>query len=181
MAPLLSACSLLDPQSEHYLSSPHASYSSLPAPMSPMSSVEHGLPMEDFYPEAEKKLLIKEQVRERIQLGLTSAQSHALGCSIRDRFDRSAAVAYNFKDEQTRVALHLDIEGPSLSNPSRLELNKVMFRFTHHFQKPAASQKAKCLYPSGFQGLIGSAYNEFVARDNYTIWHELRDRGINLR
>ena len=135
--------------------------------------VSKGLPMENFLPEREKQ--------EKIRLGLTAAESKALGCSIRDRFDRGAALAYNFKDEQTRLALHLNIEGPSFSDPGRLEVHKVMIRFTHKFQKPSKTEKKKCLYPSGFQGLAGSIYNEFFLRENYTIWHELRDKGLDFR
>ncbi len=169
-ASLLSACSFMDPQSRHIDFAPYDNLSSLP---DGTLGVQQSLPMDDFLPPNEKK--------ERIKLGLSQAEARALGCSIGNRFDRGAALAYNFKDEQSRLALHMGIDGPSLSNPSNFEVNKVMVRFTYQFQKPSKTQKDKCLYPSGFQGVLGSAYNEFFVRENYPIWKELRDMGINLK
>ena len=113
------------------------------------------------------------------KLGLSADESKALGCDIQDRFDRGATLAYNFDDHQSRLALHLNIEGPSLSNLSQIQINSVMLRFTHHFQKPAEHKKEKCRIPSNIQGIIGSGYNELFLRNNFTIWTDLRNR-LNL-
>lgn len=110
------------------------------------------------------------------KLGLSETESKALGCKIGDRFDRGATLAYNFKDDQSRLALHLRMDGPKLSDPSRLEINTVMFRFTHKFSKPPEGNKKKCRIQSSFQGILGSGYNELFIRNNYTIWKELRDK-----
>lgn len=110
------------------------------------------------------------------KLGLSESESKALGCNIQDRFDRGATLAYTFDDRKSRVALNLSLDGPSLSNPSRLQVNSVMIRFTHRFQKPLLGKKEKCLMPSNFQGMIGSGYNEFFLRNNFTIWKDLRNR-----
>lgn len=169
-ASLLSACSFMDPQSQHIAFVPHDDLSTLP---DGTYGVQQGLPMDDYLPDQEKK--------EKVKLGLSQAEARALGCTVGDRFDGGAALAYNFKDEQSRLALHLGIDGPSFSDPGNFEVNKVMIRYTYQFQKPSKTQKARCLYPSGFQGVLGSTYNEFFVRKNYPIWRELRDMGINLK
>ncbi len=110
------------------------------------------------------------------KLGLSEDEAKALGCDLGDRFDRGATLAYTFDDRKSRVALNLSLDGPSLSNPSRLQVNSVMIRFTHRFQKPLLGKKEKCLMPSNFQGMIGSGYNEFFLRNNFTIWKDLRNR-----
>lgn len=110
------------------------------------------------------------------KLGLSEDESKALGCDLQDRFDHGATLAYNFDDHQSRLALHLNLEGPSLSNPSQIQVNSVMLRFTHHFQKPTDNKKEKCRLPSNFQGILGSGYNELFLRNNFTIWKDLRHR-----
>lgn len=97
------------------------------------------------------------------------------GCSIKDRFDRTALMAYNFTDRQSRLSFHMDVDGPRLSAPARLEVNEVMLRFRYKFH-PAENHKEKCLYPSGFQGWGGSTYNEFFVREKDTIRQELMDK-----
>lgn len=114
------------------------------------------------------------------KLGLSEDQSKALGCSLGDRFDRGATIAYNFDDNQTQVALNLSIAGPKFSDPTRLEFNSVLLRYTHKFSKPPPSKREKCRFQSSFQGLVGSAYNEFFVRNSYTVWKELRNK-LNLK
>ena len=109
-------------------------------------------------------------------LGLSEDQSRALGCNIGDRFDRGATLAYNFDDNQTRVAFNLSLDGPKLSDPSRLEVNSAMIRYTHKFSKPPANKREKCRFQSSFQGLVGSAYNELFIRNTFTVWKELRNK-----
>jgi hypothetical protein len=113
------------------------------------------------------------------KLGLSESESKTLGCHFADRFDRGATLAYNFKDNQTRLALHLNLEGPSLGEPSNLHLNSVMVRYTYKFSKPPASRRDKCRFQSSFQGVLGSAYNELFIRNSYTVWKELRTK-LNL-
>lgn len=93
------------------------------------------------------------------------------GCGIKDRFDRAAAVAYNFDDNQSRLALHMTVDGFGLGGA---EIEKAMVKFHYKFQ-PIKNRKERCRYPSGFQGLVGSSYNEFFLRENNTVMQELRD------
>lgn len=158
-----------------------------------LASVEQGQPMEQYYPEYidVSKVAVKDR-KVRIRLGLGRDESKAMGCNLTNRFDRSAALAYNFDDHQSRVSLHLSLDGPSLSNPGNVGFNSVMVRYTHKFQKPAKRKGATgptyveeghkgCLYPSKVQGFLGSAFNEMFLRTNYTILDELKDRGLNLK
>lgn len=133
--------------------------------------VQQGLSVPDYDPKYKE---------ENVQLGLSEDQSRALGCNIGDRFDRGATLAYNFDDNQTRLALNLRLSGPKLSDPSRLEVNSVMLRYTHKFSKPPLSKREKCRFQSSFQGLVGSAYNELFIRNTYTVWKELRNK-LNLK
>jgi len=153
--------------------------------LSPLiSSVEKGRSMDEYYPETEYIDVLKVPVKERkmqIRLGLGRNDSKALGCDLGTRFDNSSALAYQFDNRQSRVSLHLSVDGPSFSNPGNLEFNSVMVRFTHKFQKPPKSRSENCLFPSKVQGLLGSAYNELFIRNNYTILDELKDRGLDLK
>lgn len=94
------------------------------------------------------------------------------GCSLRDRFDRDGALAYNFSDGQSRLSLHMDMGNVGFGG---VEVDKVMIKFRYKFQDGVSSRKERCRYPSGFQGLIGSGYNEFFLRKNDTVWDALRD------
>jgi hypothetical protein len=131
------------------------------------SGVNQGLSEEDYDPKAKKN---------PAKLGLSADESKALGCSIADRFDRDAALAYNFSNQQSRLALHLDMRGGGLQDIGRMDVEAVMVRFTHKLQKSSADKKQKCRFNSKVQGLVGSVYNEFFVRDNYTVWQELRHR-----
>jgi len=95
-------------------------------------------------------------------------------CSIGDRFDRDLTLAYNFSDGQTRLGL--DIDGLSYDS---LNIEAVKLEFRYRFSAGKA-KKEKCRYESGFQGLVGSAYNEFVRREHNTIWNDIEDRGLNF-
>lgn len=141
------------------------------SPASSAGGVQQGLSVADYDPK---------YLENPAKLGLSEDQSKALGCDLGDRFDRGATLAYNFKDNQTRLALHLSLEGPKFSDPTRLELNSVLIRYTHKFSKPPSSnRREKCRFQSSFQGLLGSAYNEFFVRNSYTVWKELRNK-LNL-
>lgn len=129
--------------------------------------VQQGLSVTDYDPKYRDA---------QAKLGLSEDQSKALGCSIGDRFDRGATLAYNFDDNQTRVALNLSVAGPKLSDPSRFELNSVVLRYTHAFSKPPPNKREKCRFRSSFQGLVGSAYNELFIRNSFTVWKEIHNK-----
>lgn len=95
-------------------------------------------------------------------------------CSIGDRFDRDMTLAYNFRDGQSRLGL--DVDGLSYDS---LKVEAVKLEFRYRFS-PGKTKKEKCRYESGFQGLVGSAYNEFVRREHNTIWNDIEDRGLNF-
>jgi hypothetical protein len=97
----------------------------------------------------------------------TTGGENLAGCSLRDRFDRSAALAYHFKDNQNVLGLKLGISGPAV--------NRAMFRFTHHFQDKKV-KKAHCRKQGPWQGLIPTGVHELAVRDQQTIWQALRDR-----
>jgi hypothetical protein len=138
-----------------------------PSPASSAGGVQQGLSVSDYDPKYRDA---------QAKLGLSEDQSRALGCNIGDRFDRGATLAYNFDDNQTRIALNLSLAGPTLSDPTHLELNSVLLRYTHKFSKPPVSRREKCRFQSSFQGLVGSAYNELFIRNSYTVWKELRNK-----
>ncbi len=93
-------------------------------------------------------------------------------CSLRDRFDRKEAIAYNFSDGQSRVGLRLGIDGIGLSNPADIRLEEVKVNFRYRFQ-PIKKKREHCLYDSPWQGTAASAYNELFVRENHTIYEEI--------
>jgi hypothetical protein len=97
------------------------------------------------------------------------------GCSIKERFDRTSVLAYNFSDRKSRLSLHMDIDGIGLKNPANIEVEGMMLKFRYKFQ-PIKDRKEACLYPSGWQGWGGSVYNEFFVREKDTIREELMDK-----
>ncbi|MCC7305745.1 MAG: hypothetical protein IT558_05745 [Alphaproteobacteria bacterium] len=103
--------------------------------------------------------------------GLEPVTHIAPGCSIKDRFDRDAMLAYNFSDNQSRLSLHLSGD----VGLGEAEFEKVMIKFNYKFQ-PGKDKKQRCRYASGFQGVVGSVYNEFVRRKHDTVLDELRDK-----
>lgn len=137
------------------------------SPSSLTSEVQQGLTVADYDPES---------LKNPAKVGLSEDESKQLGCNIRDRFDRTATLAYNFDDEQSRLSFHLGVNGPSLGSPTELEFKSVLVRFTHKFSKPPEGRREKCRFQSNVQGLVGSAYNEFFVRNNFTVWQELRNK-----
>ncbi len=140
------------------------------SPTAVMGEVQQGLTVADYDPKA---------LENPAKVGLSENESKALGCSIRDRFDKTATLAYNFDDDQSRLALHLGVDGGGIGDISQMEFKSVLIRFTHKFSKPPESKREKCRFQSNVQGLVGSAYNEFFLRNNYTVWQELRSK-LNL-
>ena len=120
----------------------------------------------------------REQTPPRPAFRLKPTLSYKSGdCSLKDRFDRKETFAYEFAGGQSRLGLDIDIDGLSLGNPAP-EFEGVKLQFRYKFQKPGRREKRHCRYESGFQGLVGSAYNELMLREDYTIWREMDDRGL---
>lgn len=101
------------------------------------------------------------------------------GCSIKDRFDRGATLAYNFSDGQSRLEFKLDGKGPSLSDPGRMEFKGVALRFRYQLQD-IKKPKEHCLYNSPVQGLVGTIYHELVDREQDTVVQELKVRALEF-
>lgn len=97
-------------------------------------------------------------------------------CSLGDRFDRSADLAYDFSDGKSRLALDLDTEGLDWDDFGNFGVNEVMLRYRYRFQQGRKPDEA-CRVVSPLQGLIGSVYNELTQREGDTVWKELDDRG----
>lgn len=88
-------------------------------------------------------------------------------CRIKDRFDRDAALAY----EWGRSRLALDVDGVNLSGGS-----ERAFRLEYKMKfQPEKTKKQRCRYSSSWQGLIGSGYNELFVRQEDTVWGEIKD------
>lgn len=86
-------------------------------------------------------------------------------CSIKDRFDRKSLLAYQWG--QNRVGLN--IKGISMTEQN---INAVKLEYKLRLS-PEKTRKEKCRYESGWQGLIGSGYNEMFLRQDNTVWHQL--------
>lgn len=95
------------------------------------------------------------------------------GCSFRDRFDNDSALAYNFDDRQSRLSLHVDMGDVGFGG---IEVDQVMFKYRFRLQKAPERAKDACRYPSQFQGLVATGYNEFFQRKRDTVWDEFRDK-----
>ncbi|MEZ5918860.1 MAG: hypothetical protein R3D66_02735 [Alphaproteobacteria bacterium] len=98
---------------------------------------------------------------------ILSAKSQNTGqCRIKDRFDRDEVLAYTWGDNR----LGMDVDGLSLSN-FEMEQVKLQYRLKLQSYK---SQKERCRYPSQWQGLVGTGYNELFVRETDTVWQELK-------
>ena len=94
-----------------------------------------------------------------------------VNCSIKDRFDNDALLAYEFGTNQ-RSRFSFDVDGLNLDS-SGIEAIKVSFTYRLQADK---TKDQRCRYSSGYQGLIGSGYNELYIRDSgHTVWKEIDD------
>ncbi len=125
-------------------------------------------PMEELnIAEREDKL----EIERKEALGIAPQEAAVpAGCSLKDRFDRTAALAYNFDDQQTRLSLHLSGD----AGFGGFDMEKVMVKYTYKLQ-PISHRKEKCKYASHWQGLIPSVYHELYVRQKNTVWDQLRD------
>lgn len=87
-------------------------------------------------------------------------------CSLGDRFDRGEVIAY----EWDRSRLGVDVDGLNMGGGSE---DAVKLQYTLRLQHERSSAQA-CRYPSAWQGIAGSVYNELFLREEDTVWQELR-------
>lgn len=87
-------------------------------------------------------------------------------CSLGDRFDRGEVIAY----EWDRSRLGVDVDGLNMGGGG---MDAVKLQYTLRLQHERSSEQA-CRYPSAWQGIAGSAYNELFLRQEDTVWQELR-------
>lgn len=103
-----------------------------------------------------------------LQDGLALESSKPLKkCRIKDRFDRKAVFAYQMDEGR----LSLDVDGLNMGSTN---IERVYLQYKISLQ-PEFEKKDHCKYASAYQGLIGSAYNELVLREEDTVWEELSD------
>lgn len=108
-------------------------------------------PVEDSYYAGTKASLKTEQSSKK--------------CSVKDRIDRDDLIAYQWG----RNRLGLDVDGINMRST---ELEGFKLQYTLRLQ-PHKTRKEKCRYESGWQGMIGSGYNEMFLRQEDTIWMQL--------
>lgn len=101
--------------------------------------------------------------RERVALSAGAAEHD---CSISDRFDRGEVLAY----EWDRSRLGLNVDGINMDGDGE---QAVKVSYTMRLQ-PEKSPEQRCRYPSAWQGMAGSAYNELVKREDNTVWDQLK-------
>jgi hypothetical protein len=106
-------------------------------------------------------------------LSLSKKPQKPVRCRLKDRFDRKAVLAYRWG----RNRLALDVDGVNIASTD-IEGVKLEYKLRMH---PEKSWREKCLYASGWQGLIGSGYNELIARENDTVYKELRKIRIDVQ
>lgn len=85
------------------------------------------------------------------------------GCSIKDRFDRSETIAYQWG--QNRIGFNYDTNGTDFKG--------AFLKYRLKFQ-PHKTSKERCKHPARWQGLLGSAHNEFFLRETNTVWDDLK-------
>jgi hypothetical protein len=109
----------------------------------------------------------------------TFTEAGADGCSIGDRFDHRATLAYNF-DERHQLALNMRVNDDSGS----MGVSRAVVVFRYKFPAAKASRTeqkhAKCRYDSHWQGLVGSTYNELFLRDHNSLWGQIKDNRLDF-
>lgn len=93
------------------------------------------------------------------------AEDSGKKCRIQDRIDRKAVIAYQWDDSR----LSLDVDGLNMSST---EIEAVKLEYKMRLQ-PYKTRKEKCRYESGWQGIVGSSYNEMFLRKENTIWNQM--------
>ncbi len=93
-------------------------------------------------------------------------------CRLKDKFDRKSVLAY----EWGRNKISLDIDGINLKPSST---KAVRFEYKLRIQ-PEKTKKQRCRFPSNWQGLLGSSYNEIFIRKDKKLWADLTDVITNI-
>lgn len=93
------------------------------------------------------------------------APSTSYNCRIKDRFDRTDLLAYEW--DRSRVSV--DVDGLNMGSGN---VEGIFVKYKLRIQ-PEPPRKLACRYPSSWQGLLGSGYNELVIRENNTVWKEM--------
>ncbi len=96
-------------------------------------------------------------------------------CNIMDRFDRKMLLA--FEKDNGNIRYGFDIDGISYKS---VKIENIMFTYRKKLN-PSKTRKTSCRFNSGFQGLVGSAYNEIFLRKDDTIWKDLKDIKREIR
>ena len=86
-------------------------------------------------------------------------------CSFKEKLDRKYLLAY----EWGRSKLSMDIDGINMK-PSSEKALRIEYKI--RFQ-PEKTKKQLCRYPSNWQGLIGSSYNEFIIQKKKIPWRDI--------
>lgn len=87
-------------------------------------------------------------------------------CRLKDRFDRKAVLAY----EWDRSRLSVDVDGVNLSGGDDYGV-RLEYRLRFQPEKPV---QELCRYPSSWQGMIGSGYNEFFVKEDGQVMEEIK-------
>ncbi|MGB1077642.1 MAG: hypothetical protein ACPG05_04980 [Bdellovibrionales bacterium] len=87
-------------------------------------------------------------------------------CRLKDRFDRKSVFAYHWSPGEK---LSLDVDGLNMGSQ---KIDRVYLQYKVSLQ-PELEKRDHCKYASSYQGIVGSAYNEFVLREDDTVWQEL--------
>jgi len=107
------------------------------------------------------------EILEDPALSALEQQKIPASCRVKDRFDRKDVLALEWGG---RNRLGFDVGGIGWDS---LEVKQVKLRYRLRFQK-YKTKKELCRYASGFQGMIGSGYSELFARENNTVWQEIK-------
>jgi hypothetical protein len=106
-----------------------------------------------------------------VQSGYNNAQN-LKGCSVQDRFDKDAALAYQWgRSHRNRVSL--DVDGLEFSpfGGSSADIEQVRIEYRLKLQGKK-SKKERCRGHHNWQGLIGTGYRELIDREENTVWDE---------
>ena len=108
-------------------------------------------------------------MRDPVALSL-ERQSVKKDCSVKDRFDRKYILAYQW-GQTGENQLGLDVDGIGFDGG---EVEGIKLEYKMRLQ-PIKNKKEKCRYESGWQGMLGSGYNEFFLREHDTVWMHLEE------
>ncbi|MDB2682890.1 hypothetical protein N9Z27_01390 [Alphaproteobacteria bacterium] len=98
------------------------------------------------------------------------AQTLPAHCKPKHRFDRKALIAYEWGDSR----LAFDVDGLNMTSTNiEAATIKYRYRFSPDPKRPYKTKREKCRYQSGWQGMLGSGYNEFFLREEDTVYKDV--------